>query len=299
MDYFERDQKTQPKRFEHFVTLANKKHGLGTYSYVLTKEDYVSTRKKVRITCTKCNETFITLPQSHTAKLSTRKGACSKCHTYGDKVRTKINIRWKENRVERLDTFLNQMKIRHEGLYLYPHINKEFKDESSIVTVHCTKCDDTFRSKVECLKKKNRYAGCPSCNKENMKNSIAEKNKIRQERNYAMKDLPHPFGFIYKIINTKNGKFYIGYTNMTVERRFKSHIDESRRLARGLRKCMSYLHNAMNYHGIESFAVEVLESFKDISPIELGQAEMNYIAELKPHYNLSAGGELGNKKRTF
>ena len=293
-----RSQKTLKKRFKHFKTLANKKHGLGTYSYVFTKEDYVTTREKVRITCNKCNETFITLPQSHTAKLSTRKGACPKCHTYGEKARQNINIRWKENRVERRKTFLKRMKKRHNGLYLYPYIKKEFKDESSMITVLCTKCDNSFISKAECLKKENRYAGCKVCNEENMKKTIAEKNRARQLRNYTIKDELHPFGFIYKITNTINGKFYIGYTNMTIERRFKSHIDESRRLARGVRKCMSYLHNAMNHHGIQSFTVEVLASFKNITPIEMGEIEKNYIAVFKPDYNLSAGGELGNKKLT-
>ena len=166
------------------------------------------------------------------------------------------------------------------------------------VTVLCTKCDNTFISKAECLKKENRYAGCKVCNEANMKKAIAEKNKARQERNYMMKDVPHPFGFIYKIINTVNGKFYIGYTNMTVERRFKSHIDESRRLEKGNRKCMSYLHNAMNYHGVEAFTVEILASFKNVAPITLGEIEKNYIAVFKPDYNLSAGGVLGNKKLT-
>ena len=289
-------RKTHLERFEHFVARANEKHGVGRYSYDLAKEDYAGIKEKVRIICNNCKETFSIIPQSHTSKSKNRHGGCTKCHSYNDKIRDSINIRWQENRVERMESFLKRMAKRHEGLYLYPYIAEEFKDESSMITVLCTKCDSEFVRKAECLKKENRYAGCLECNKEKMKQTIAEKNRVKQLHNYTLKDVVHPFGFIYKIINTKNGKFYIGYTNMTVERRFKSHTDEARRLARGIRKCMSYLHNAMNHHGVESFMVETLETFQNVTPIELGQMEMKYISELEPPYNLSAGGELGSKK---
>jgi len=55
----------------------------------------------------------------------------------------------------------------------------------------------------------------------------------------------------------------------------------------------------MNYHGHENFTVEILEAFKNIAPTTLGTIEMQYIAKMKPHYNVSPGGELGHYKTDF
>lgn len=290
-----REKKTIEKRFEHFKKIAIRKHGEGTYDYTLTEVDYKTTRNKVRITCNVCNETFKVLPQSHTSSSIIRNGGCKKCYSCSEKVRKQSSKRWAKNRLIRINEFLERMMQRHKGLYQYPLIHQEFNNEHSKITVFCTKCENTFKRNGTSLKSTERYAGCEECNAESMKRTIVKKNSIRQLRNYTIKDVEHPYGFIYRITNIKDGKCYIGYTNMTAERRFKSHKDEARRLARGHRKCMSYLHNAMNHHGIESFVLDVLESFKNITPRELGEIEKEYIAEMNPEYNLSPGGELGRK----
>ncbi|GIT99714.1 hypothetical protein TSL6_02210 [Sulfurovum sp. TSL6] len=295
MNHENRERKTLKKRFVHFKEIAIKKHGEGRYDYTFTEVDYKRTRDKVRITCNVCNDTFMTFPQSHTSSSARRNGGCKKCYTCSEKIRKLISKRWEKNRLMRINEFLGRMEQRHKGLYQYPLIHQEFKNEHSKITVLCTKCKNTFNRNCKSLKDIDRYAGCEECNAESMIKTIAEKNSARQLRNHAIKDVEHPYGFIYRITNKKNGKFYIGYTNMTAERRFKAHKDESRRLARGHRKCISYLHNAMNYHGIESFVLDVLESFKKITPRELGEIEKEYIAEMNPDYNLSAGGELGRK----
>ncbi len=296
MNQADRERKTLKKRFEHFKTTAIKKHGEGRYDYTFTEVDYKTTRNKVRITCNICNDTFKTLPQSHTSASPRRNGGCKKCYTCGEKVRKLINKRWEQNRLIRMNVFLGRMEQRHKGLYRYPRIREEFKNEYSRITVICTKCENTFKRNCRSLKSTDRYAGCEKCNAESMKKTIAEKNSIRQLHNYTIKDVEHPYGFIYKITNLNNGKYYIGYTNMTAEERFKAHKDEAKRLARGHRKSISYLHNAMNHHGIESFVLDVLESFVNVTPRELGEIEREYIAEMCPQYNISAGGELGSKK---
>jgi hypothetical protein len=83
---------------------------------------------------------------------------------------------------------------------------------------------------------------------------------------------------------------------MTAEKRFKAHTDETRRMQKGKKGRSSYLHNAMDYHGFESFTIEVLEEHTKVSPHFLAELEMKYIAMLKPHYNLSPGGEIGRSK---
>lgn len=295
MKQIEIERKALKKRFENFRKKAIEKHGIGRYDYTFTEVDYVRTRDEVRITCNICNDTFKTLPQSHISFSPNRNGGCKKCHSSSEKIRKRLNQRWKKNRLIRINEFLERMEERHNGLYQYPLIYQEFENERSTLTVLCIKCKNTFRRECRSLKEQNRYAGCEKCNADSMRERIANKNRERQLRNYSIKDVKHPYGFIYRITNIKNKKFYIGYTNMTTEKRFKAHKDEARRLARGHRKCMSYLHNAMNYHGIESFVLDVLESHKNITPNELGDIEKYYIAEMNPDYNLSPGGELGRK----
>jgi len=83
---------------------------------------------------------------------------------------------------------------------------------------------------------------------------------------------------------------------MSAEKRFKAHRDEAIKESKGNKKAKSYLHSAMNYHGHENFTVEILKEFKNIAPTTLGNIEMQYIARMDPHYNISPGGELGHYK---
>lgn len=295
--YKERSDKSLVKRFKHFKKLAEKKHGVGRYDYALTQKDYVNTRSYVRITCNKCNQVFKTLPQAHTAKKRTLHGACPVCLEPSINIKDVIGIRWSKNKNNRIKDFRKRMIARHNGKYTYPNLDEEYLNEYSKITVQCGDCDHRFRRTASSLKDKNRYGGCPKCNEEDLRQTISEKNRHRQRRNYKTKNLAQPYGCIYKITNMVNGKFYIGYTNMTIEKRLKSHFDESARLSRGHTKCRSYLHNAMVKYGKETFYIEVLEAYENVSALYLAEIEKKYIAKFNPHYNVSKGGEIGQLKK--
>lgn len=88
---------------------------------------------------------------------------------------------------------------------------------------------------------------------------------------------------IYKITNTVNGKFYIGKTTLTTEERFKKHFYNHK-------TGQTYLYKAMRKHGFDSFIIEELESNVN----NLDEAEVKYISNLNPHYNMTSGGEGGD-----
>lgn len=295
--YKERSEKSLATRFKHFKKLAVEKHGVGRYDYTLTQKDYVNTRSYVRIRCNQCKEVFKTLPQAHTSKKKTLHGACPNCHVPSVNIKELMHVRWNNNKVERIKDFQKKMFKRHKGKYSYPKLEEEYENENSKITVHCRVCEHQFKQLARCLKNENRYGGCPVCNEKKFKQVIVEKNRKRQSRNYKTKNLIQPYGFIYKIINRLNGKFYIGYTNMTVEKRLKAHFDETARLSRGFTKCKSYLHNAMQKYGKDAFAIEVLEAYENVSALYLAEIEKKYIAKLDPHYNVSKGGEIGQLKK--
>jgi group I intron endonuclease len=96
--------------------------------------------------------------------------------------------------------------------------------------------------------------------------------------------------FIYKITNTINGKIYIGKTK-NVAKRLAAHKTAAKRKSP---KDYSYLHRAMNKHGVENFIIEILANFKNEEDCFL--SEINYISLLKSTdrnigYNLTLGGE--------
>lgn len=61
--------------------------------------------------------------------------------------------------------------------------------------------------------------------------------------------------YIYKIINAKNGKVYIGQTKNNINKRFKQHIYDSRKERYRKRK----LYKAFKKYGIDSFKIELIE----------------------------------------
>ena len=72
-------------------------------------------------------------------------------------------------------------------------------------------------------------------------------------------------GFVYKIINKKNNKMYIGKTNYTIEDRFKEHIKDSKRyLDRPL-------YRAFNKYGIENFIIEKIGEYPEEQLNEMEQ----------------------------
>lgn len=88
---------------------------------------------------------------------------------------------------------------------------------------------------------------------------------------------------IYKITNVVNGKFYIGKTTLTIEERFKTHFYKHK-------SGKTHLYKAMRKYGFENFTIEPIET--DV--FDLNEAETRLIAELKPHYNMTTGGDGGN-----
>jgi len=97
--------------------------------------------------------------------------------------------------------------------------------------------------------------------------------------------------YIYQITNTINGKIYIGKTTRTIEERFQGHIYDANRQRR------TYLHRAIRKYGTDAFTITELESGFD-SEDALNEAEIRYISELNPHYNMTAGGD-GKSGFTF
>lgn len=88
--------------------------------------------------------------------------------------------------------------------------------------------------------------------------------------------------YIYLIINTVNGKTYIG-------KREKSSEVSKNYLGSGVR-----LKNAIKKYGKDKFRKFIIDENKNYSRKELLNLEIEYIANLKPKYNISAGGEGGN-----
>lgn len=87
---------------------------------------------------------------------------------------------------------------------------------------------------------------------------------------------------IYKITNKVNGKFYIGKTSKSAEERFRRHFYNHKTQN-------TYLYKSMRKYGFENFEIEMLESTN-----QLDEQERFWIAKLKPHYNMTSGGEGGD-----
>ena len=89
---------------------------------------------------------------------------------------------------------------------------------------------------------------------------------------------------IYIITNSKNGNRYIGKTTKTKEQRFAGHLAAAKngyhtRLANAIRK---YGKNVM-----------ILETLEEVLEDDLNAREIYHIANLKPEYNMTKGGDGG------
>ena len=62
--------------------------------------------------------------------------------------------------------------------------------------------------------------------------------------------------YIYKITNNINGKVYIGKTNYTIEKRWKEHCHDYKKLSFQKRP----LYRAMAKYGPENFSIEEIEN---------------------------------------
>ena len=88
---------------------------------------------------------------------------------------------------------------------------------------------------------------------------------------------------IYKITNKKTGDFYIGYTSLPHQKRYMKHKHDKRGCP--------ILRRAFNKYGFENFECILLSLFND-KEMALNE-EIRLIAELRPRYNISAGGNDG------
>lgn len=283
--------KDHKKRFEHFLKNARGKHG-DRYDYTLTKDDYTTTRDPVRIACKVCSLVFVTLPQDHVSNQPNRKGGCPDCLKTSGQLGIGIRVRWGNSVAERKITWLERAKNKHHGRYNYLNLDEEFTNEKSVITVACCKCGHTFKTPARVHISPQRYSGCAVCNDEAMRKKIRTKNQERQRMNYKAKDEPVELGYIYKITNKVNGKFYIGYTTLTLKERLKAHIDAAHQIGNNGFKSISYLHHAIRKYSREVFSIEALSTHQYIAPIALAELESEAIKDLNPHYNLTKGGDM-------
>lgn len=97
-------------------------------------------------------------------------------------------------------------------------------------------------------------------------------------------------GYIYKIINSINGKLYVGKTERTIEIRWKEHLRHTPNLADKFP-----LYRAMAKYGRENFTVQELECCDNSI---LDEREVYWIDKLKTYkngYNCTCGGDGGVK----
>jgi hypothetical protein len=96
-----------------------------------------------------------------------------------------------------------------------------------------------------------------------------------------------PVGIVYLIVNTANGKKYVGCTKGTPERRWGRHCTEAQRGSRYA------IHAAIRKYGPRSFTLSVLETVNG-AHLDLMAAEVRQISahgSVVPHgYNLTLGG---------
>ena len=93
--------------------------------------------------------------------------------------------------------------------------------------------------------------------------------------------------YIYKITNQKNQKVYIGYTDRTIEIRWKEHLKKYKQDNLSHR----HLYNAMKLYGPENFTITQIE---ECPQIKAEEREIYWIAVYNSYYdgyNDTFGGE--------
>lgn len=88
---------------------------------------------------------------------------------------------------------------------------------------------------------------------------------------------------VYKITNKINGKFYIGYTKLTLDARWKLHINN--------KSPKMLIAHAIRKYGSENFDIELIDQFE--SKQQATEHEIYLIETLNPPYNIHPGGTGG------
>jgi group I intron endonuclease len=98
-----------------------------------------------------------------------------------------------------------------------------------------------------------------------------------------------PIGYIYRIDNLENGKFYIGQTIQTLQKRWNDHVSDTKNLSDEM-----VIHLAMRKYGVNMFTMEPIHTVECETKIELkkqlNDLEIHEIEQLKPEYNVAKGG---------
>jgi group I intron endonuclease len=92
------------------------------------------------------------------------------------------------------------------------------------------------------------------------------------------------YGSIYVVTNTATGEQYVGQTRQKALRRWKCHINTANSKVAAKYK----LAKAIQHYGPHSF--EFLEVFTAFDADILNNAEIAWIQELHPEYNITKGG---------
>lgn len=90
---------------------------------------------------------------------------------------------------------------------------------------------------------------------------------------------------IYKIVNLKNGKFYVG-SSKNIIRRFYIH----KSALKNKRHHCIYLQRSWNKHGEQAFIFEILKELDHPSEEQLFAEELDHITRLLPQYNVGSVG---------
>lgn len=93
--------------------------------------------------------------------------------------------------------------------------------------------------------------------------------------------------YIYCIVNKVNGKKYVGKTSNTIEKRFRQHINDSKRIYCEKRP----LYSAMRKYGTDNFYVYLLEQCDKEHLSERETFWINKLETLKNGYNATIGGD--------
>lgn len=153
--------------------------------------------------------------------------------------------------------------------------------KQTFVQVKCF-CGNIFESKLNHLRRKDGK-GTKSCG------CLREK-YTKQIIDFYEKNGYYP-GYIYKITNKINGKFYIGKTN-----NFQKRKSDHKKNLKKDKHSNSKLQKDFNEYGLENFSFEIIKTYKLKNRMDtvrlLENYEKFYIKKLKPFYNVIYNKEV-------
>lgn len=88
-------------------------------------------------------------------------------------------------------------------------------------------------------------------------------------------------GRVYKIVNSRDSKIYIGSTKQSLEKRMNSHKSRHKKQEHK----HPLLSEHFDLHGVENFTIALLEEYKCKDYLELRKYEMEWQDKLKPELN--------------